>query len=106
MKAFKLCSIIKVSLISIILFVIWILILNLVPNRRRLFSYLSFREYTAINVNIDYMNDEKIVDWTQYPVVNENNVNKIVIITEARSGSTFLGLKIFFLQLFVLKFLS
>ncbi|CAG2118328.1 unnamed protein product, partial [Medioppia subpectinata] len=78
----------------------WTLFPTLLVNKRKLFSYLSFREYTAINVKIDYnkrdyltnnIRDQIHPNWTLYPIVSPNNVNKVVIITEARSGSTFLG---------------
>ena len=80
--------------ISLILIVFWVLINNFMINRRKLFSYLSFSEFTAINVKIDYLNanKEKAIDWRAYRVVDPKNVNKIIIITEARSGSSFLGL--------------
>lgn len=96
MKTRKVCSVIKVSLISITLFAVWILIPSLVINRRKLNSYLTLSEFTAINVKINYPNiGHNSFQWSDYPPIDPNNVNKILIITEARSGSTFLGLLTF-----------
>ncbi|XP_054165176.1 carbohydrate sulfotransferase 1-like [Oppia nitens] len=36
-------------------------------------------------------NRDSAPNWSEYPVVGTDTVNKIIIVTEARSGSTFLG---------------
>jgi hypothetical protein len=80
-------KIFKIILLSLIIFSI----LTLIPK-------LVFKNSDSIHQTQSYAKTRisslsEIPDWDKYPIVSAKKVNRILVLTQARSGSTFLGLK-------------
>jgi hypothetical protein len=75
------------KLLSILLLIF--LLLSFIPSiifRKKFSNFISENDIkTKINSFSDTPN------WNQYPIVSSVEMNRILIVTEARSGSTFLG---------------
>lgn len=79
----------KIFQIILILLTIF-LITTLIPLIIKKNSFFTFLLKT--NVKTVLKSSPEMPNWNNYPIVPLNKMSRILIITEARSGSTFLGL--------------
>ena len=62
-----------------------------------LFLFLYFISvFKVVDKDVDMLVqnacDQSTINWTHYPIIDKQNKNLIMILAEARSGSSFLGL--------------